>query len=241
MPIVLRDRAFLRSLADAVFYALEAKNASVQPIEQRHARSSIISSAISLECAANCCLAALDVSRKLQAELDKMPVLAKFEVVAELNSGEIDRGAAPVQKVQELVGVRNSFVHPKSKSIPMEVGPREDRGTHWAVNFAFDADPSTILKIDRSAMFWFARDARSALSAVVDFFNYFFCSACDFDSKETLGILCPLVELPNKTAFVFHQEIFQEDVERLSDLEIENRFLDFDAIPGIASSPSAES
>ncbi len=119
IPAEIKSNELLDLLCDAVYQYRLSHSCTENPYRcNRHARSSILSSAISLESAANGLLSTLNLTGRLAQDFDKLPVISKFEIFVRLSGCDVglDRGCNEVQRAQELLNARNGFVHPKQKT-----------------------------------------------------------------------------------------------------------------------------
>lgn len=147
------------------------------------ARASIVSSMLTLECAANCCVDVLPWPRCLLDDIDKMPALSKLEIFLKSRDSEkmLDRGSEPTQMVEDLKGLRDRFVHPKVRRA--EWTPVSD------TTQTVDLGTSKALRLPLDTGFWGPKEAIVVLQAVTEFFNYFFIDLCELDSNQTCEIL----------------------------------------------------
>ena len=105
------DRKFKLLLEDAVFLLREAIDKAVDgysPKEWSLSRASVNNSSLLLEAAANCCISTLNLSNKYFVDIDKLPIISKFEYyLQKINSEkQLDRGFFPVQQASELISTR---------------------------------------------------------------------------------------------------------------------------------------
>ncbi len=118
------ERAFFQLYGDSIWHTHQAiKLGSDTPsiAAEKATRAAIISSAIALECASNCALFTLDVSKHLHESLDKLGPLGKYELVARINRCDFDFGDSRVAAMKELITLRNEYAHPKVNKIPIEI------------------------------------------------------------------------------------------------------------------------
>jgi hypothetical protein len=147
------------------------------------ARASIISSMLTLEAAANCCLDVLPWPRALRDDIDKLPALSKLELFLKHHDSTkvLDRGSKVVQQVEDLKGLRDRVVHPKVRRA--EWTPVNDTTQR------VDLGESKVLALPFDTSSWGPGDAREALRAVTEFFSYFFIDLCGLTSNQTCEIL----------------------------------------------------
>lgn len=200
--------AFFELLADAILQHREASRTTEPFMMNRFARSSILASALSVECVANCLLIALDTSRKLSDELDRMSPLSKIEVYLKLTSKpSLDRGDVKVARIADLINARNDFVHPKVKGLPATMGMPRDAGKDWMFPFSIDGAHHTQLPIPKVPLFWSAENSLETLKAVADFFELLFCTLLKAEHDEMHSMLISRVEAGNVHIPAVYDEI----------------------------------
>lgn len=157
---------------------------------QRLSRSAIINAALSLESAANICLSSLPMSARFADEVErKFGTIEKFELFLTLHKGAgvFDRGCAGVQKIQDLISLRNEFVHPKSIRLPVQFSS-DDSGTK---NATVDAGMYEHIRLIKSYRHWNGDSAITAVRAVCEFCDQFFRKWCSWEPDRTAVVLSP--------------------------------------------------
>jgi hypothetical protein len=185
----VQDKRVVELIDDAVFFAdMAGKNLSSAVLPWRYGRSSIFTSALLLEAVANCLIA--DIEGKFRDEADRLPVIAKFDLYARLNSKLLDRGRIEVQRISELIKLRDQFVHPKVKAKPFNDLCRDGQGNFVGtpVSELFDG-----LKIEKGGP-WSKEDAVTVLKAVFAFLNYYFIDLICFSHKKVFSLLVAAFE-----------------------------------------------
>ncbi|EGQ7769643.1 hypothetical protein MA612_003640 [Vibrio parahaemolyticus] len=228
----LSEQSFIQLISDAIHFYRLSIDSEDQYESQMFARSSILFSTLSLESAANCCLYSLKSSRHFINDIEKTTVFAKLDLYSQISVNKhIDRSIAEFQRVSELKKVRDSFVHPKKVKIPIEFSLNDMDENFKELGLHFEAKPMKSTKIDRSAMFWFSDDAKSALSAVMGFFEYYFKSLLDYDTKSIMALLSDTIYVNEETAYLFHNQALEKDLEFLAKHEIKQTFLNVGEYP----------
>lgn len=218
---------FIDLVCDSIFHYRQSKDMTDPYTVNRNARASILSSALSLECLANALLKDFDASSACLNDLDKLSPLSKIELYFRLNSvsESIKHGDNIIQKIKELIQVRNSFVHTKSKSIKTTIDFPEDGGTHWIVPMELDGDFYSSLKIPKSPMFWDDNHAREVLSAALAFHKIIFYlleSIKKGDYMLTNHVVLNNIIMPS----IFSE--FDSEIEYASKIGLDVNFLRFD-------------
>lgn len=194
------DRAFLTLFSDAVEHAYLA-NALKEPGSiGRLARSSILSCALALESAANCCLSTIPLSRDLTNRLERsLDSLEKFEHVLSLQRGlrDFDRGCLEVQRMQDLISLRNNLVHPKTRIMhPSEI-QEESPGS-----IRFECGMYQHLGLNRGYRIWNGEAAVIVLRSLVSFLNCYFIEWCGWTAAQAERILLGEIKTQGKTTLV---------------------------------------
>lgn len=179
---------FIDLLCDAIFNYRRAIESKDSYGLNRSARASITASFLSIECCANILLRELDVAKSTLNDYDRLPSISKIETYLHISNCEsnIDRGDNRVQKIIELIKVRNNFVHPKSQNINTDIGLPEDKGEVWMLPMSLEGELHKELGIPKCAMFWNADNALSVLHAIFDFYDYLFGKLIPRNEKAPL-------------------------------------------------------
>lgn len=227
---VVVERPFLSLFGDAIHFMLLAEQQSADnATEGLFARSSIIHSAFALESAANCCLREHPYPPRLLEKCDALPLVEKFEfVVASIQNGmALHRGGKVVQIVEELVAIRNRYVHPKAKSGSMNLEAFQEGFV------AFDGGKHEMIGISRRPIQWNAADARKAVGAAIEFLDVFFVDWCQLSQERTEKLLVSSTSFD--TELLGHGEgrgfglmCDMRIVELLSQAGLNPRFIDFE-------------
>lgn len=182
------ERPFFPLFYDAIELALISNGLS-ENVENGDsiARSSILNATFSLEAAANCFLESFEVSKHLFKEFDKFGVLEKYEFLLYIKFKEanLDRGRIEIQKIKELISLRNSYVHPK----PIKSAPKY---THIGSTYKYShkAPLTQFLKIPEDSNEWSSNHAKTVINAVADFLSLFLIDLCQLTPKESTQFLC---------------------------------------------------
>ena len=221
------DQSFFQLLSDAIHFEMLSKETSDQYESQRFSRSSIINSILTIESAANCCVSSIGGPPKVLDDIEKLPSFSKFDIFSKFReSNYIDRGNHKYQKVAELKKIRDSSVHPKKIKIPVELSlDHEKHDDLVELGLGFDASPMPQTKIDKSSMFWFSRDAKAALEAIFEFYDYYFIDILKLTHEEILGVLGNSLFLKDDYCMLFHQQFLERELEYVASLGINQNFI----------------
>lgn len=212
-------------LCDAVFQYRLAAVTDDSYTMNRHARASILSSILTLESAANALLVSLELGAKFAGELDRLPVLGKYETYLRLSEGAkpFDRGVVEVQSVQELLRARNDYVHSKIKSIPADVDDLRKQGNMVAMPLEMTGEQWPTIGITKRPMFWSADSARSALKATADFLRTV-CNHANISPEDAQTYFHSRVEIGDTHILAAFDEFFRE-LKRTADIGVDFKFL----------------
>ena len=183
--ITIKDKAFIDLLDDAMGLLWIARCAKNEGHDTGHliARQCILILAMAVEAAANCALDTLAPRGKTDQDLERLPMLSKYDIYL-LSRGtkhHLDRGAVQVQPIAELKRVRDSLVHPKVlvqkfvKSAGDTYTTQTRQHTHLRLSFDYHA--------------WSNEDAENVLRKVLTFLRYYFIEQCCHSPKEVKAIL----------------------------------------------------
>ncbi|MFC2106540.1 hypothetical protein ACFLS0_07310 [Candidatus Bipolaricaulota bacterium] len=107
-------KPFLPTLIDTVDLTRQAVEFPSRKGGIPVARAAILHCALAIEALANNMLQFLDVGRHLGESLDRLDVMAKFELFALLlKRPRLDRGSTALQVLSDFIALRNGYVHPK--------------------------------------------------------------------------------------------------------------------------------
>lgn len=225
IPADFKYPGFYDLLCDAIFQHRMAANEDDSYAMNRFARASIISSALVIESCGNCLLSDLDIPKKLYEELDKLPVLAKYETYLKLNKiSDFRRGDHRVEKIVELIKLRNDFVHPKVNNIKTEIGQLEEMGHQYLMPMELTGEQWKALEIPKRGIFWSADSAKNVLNCLSNFLVYIFSDLLNKSDDDIQYILMSRVEFSNvcmPTTF----DVFANEIEEAKNIGINFGFL----------------
>ncbi len=116
------EKHFLGLLMEAIYFCELSTNSTLKINEKTSfVKISILSAVFAVECAANLLLDMLSLSSKMSEQIDRMPILEKYEFFLLSKNGSVifDRGCREVQAIQELIKFRNDQVHLTAKASPV--------------------------------------------------------------------------------------------------------------------------
>lgn len=202
---------------DAIYQYKLASHTTNNYHENRHSRASIISSALIIESCANCLIKALDISLKLKGELDKLPVFAKFETFLRLNGkSTFDRGNNKVEKIGELIKLRNEFVHPKVTNIKTEIGkPNNEDGQCYRIPMELTGEEWKALGIPKKGLFWSADNSLKVLKAVTEFVTYYFFELLELTKQDVQKMLISRVEFADVVSPMLFEDFETEIMDAM--------------------------
>lgn len=192
--ITVKDKAFVDLFDDALGLLWIARRARDHGLDTGSliARQCILTLAMAVEAAANCCLDMLAPRGRTDQDLERLPSLAKFDVylLARGHHQHLDRGDRQVQPISELKLVRDNLVHPRA--FVQEFVQSSD-GTYEA---SIRQYPHLRLSFDYRA--WSDEDAENVLRKVVSFLRYYFIEQCKHTQEELKAILYTEYDIDGK-------------------------------------------
>lgn len=188
---------FFDLLCDALVQHSQAQqNENINYRCNRFARSSICASVLSIENCANALLQQIETSPQTLNDLDRMPTLSKIDIYLKFEhqlSG-LDYGNNAVQKVKELLKIRNQFVHQKGTKIKTGIGRPKNGDENWILPMDLEGKLHKELKIPTCPMFWNQTHAYEVLKAVFSFYNYLFSELVPLSQEELTPVLMNRVQ-----------------------------------------------
>ena len=211
-----RDTECINLIVDSIFHYHNAKRTSCAFLQNRFSRSSIISSALVIECIANCLLDSSDFSKQYVKDLDKLNSMTKIETYLHLHRINcFDNGRCIVQQIKELIKLRNSFVHPKvtRKKVDIQKSQIDNLNGFEATQFEMSTGHSSIkpaLGVSTQSNQWTSQDSHTCLLAVRDFLYYLFIETLQFESQEIVRVVYPQTVCRDIEIPTFNEELPDE-------------------------------
>ena len=110
----ITSKPFLPILKDAVLFSKYASTTHDKQFSKMLTRASIIHCSFTVEALANNMIQFINLGGRFSESIDKLDIVAKFELFTLLTSKKkIDRGTYCFQFFQDLIEIRNKYVHPK--------------------------------------------------------------------------------------------------------------------------------
>lgn len=110
----ITSKPFLPILKDAVLFSKHASTTHDKQFSKMLTRASIIHCSFTVEALANNMIQFINLGGRFSESIDKLDIVAKFELFTLLTSKKkIDRGTYCIQVFQDLIEIRNKYVHPK--------------------------------------------------------------------------------------------------------------------------------
>jgi hypothetical protein len=185
------DRGTLTFLEDSIVLAMRSEVEPDSEVIGALARGSILATAMFVEGCANTCLDMLALDRQFATDVDRLPMLSKFELFIRLYRprAKFERSRHEVQGLVELKKVRDSFVHPKGQAIIWE---------SWSPEASSSRSPRTKLTdLPKIASYSYEEDAVRAMKAAHAFLKYFFSRVCAFRPSHVGALLLSEDRVPN--------------------------------------------
>jgi hypothetical protein len=118
-----------------------------------------------------------------------LSVLDKFDLLHWLATrSAMERGRLVVQKIDDLIRVRNALVHARVQKEPFGIVREYDAGEQIDVNY--DKANWNALGIPKNERDWNDEHTETVIISAVDFLNYFFFEACKLQESAVAKMLC---------------------------------------------------
>jgi hypothetical protein len=177
----LHRKHFRDYFADSAVFAVDALNTNItnfndQERRQRFTRSSILSAALCLESAANCCLDFLQLQKPSHDDYEQLKTLSKFDLFLHYlrPDAELDREHNLVRPIRNLLSCRNEYVHSK---VALD---NIDNAIHILKTW----EP---LGLPHNLEFWQPLHAVKVFTVTCDFLNHFFFELCGLSLEGFQG------------------------------------------------------
>lgn len=160
---------------------------------QLFARSSGIYTMLLLESIANICIEHIEFERSVYKEVDRLPIIAKFDFYLRIKMGKegLPRGDSDVQSMQEVKTLRDGMVHPKVQKFVWTVHDEETQ------SMTSEAELTAHLKVAKDLRFWEFEQSLEIMKAVHGFLNHFFLQRCGYSPKESSALLLSEEKVPS--------------------------------------------
>lgn len=211
---ILIQRPFFEILEDSIILlnsSYSEENKGTNNFNRTLVKASILNSIFLLESCANCCLDSHPYPKKFLESIDKLTPLDKYEflLLTRNENLQIDRGITIVQIFNELVRIRNQYVHPKTKKKDFKESPVKSFKPGEQYLIQPKPELTSILKIPKQTVYWNPGHGIKVLKAVNIFFNEFFIKWCQFTPKETTQFLTDEIRNSNGTFRMMSQRANQ--------------------------------
>lgn len=213
------ERNFDTLLLDSVEFLLDAKAEHPSKDESRRdARVAIIYTLLLLEAVANTCIEHLSLERVVHSEIDRLPVLSKFDFYLRTNfrNRSLDRGIQQIEWLKELKSIRDSTVHLKARKVEWNGQPDG--------SMTSEAERTKILKVATNPKFWDVDDAVIVAKATHGFLRYFFKEKCKYGPQKVASLLFSESNTPGDDNH-FHPCLYKLIRERLLALDIDLTYI----------------
>lgn len=182
-PPLTYDRPFRTLFEDGVMLLIASERSVDNDESNSLARGSIACTMMLPEVAANICIESLHLDSLVFNEIDKLSPLAKFDyfLKCRYRNRKVPSGILPVQKLQELKRLRDSFVHPKRFQVQWT--PANDG------SYRGESKKTQFLNMSTNPTMWYREDAVQAIRGVHDFLAFFFGELCKMPKRKTTDLL----------------------------------------------------
>jgi len=191
------ERNFDTLLLDSIGFLFDSM--AYHPVEDEGhslSRASIIFSLLLLEVSANSCIAHLDLEGTVLKEIDRLPVLGKYDFYlrCKFREKKLERGVHQVEWVKELKSIRDGLVHLKHQKVEWVLHNDGNGGSSVPVR-------SKVLGVAVNPKSWDAEEAVKVAAAVHGFLLYFFKEKCKYSATKVASILFSESKVPGDDNF----------------------------------------
>ena len=159
---------FYPNLCTAIKLADLSKNAEDKDVEHTLAKSAIIHCCFVIEAIANSLISNIGFQTKFEDSIEKLDPIAKLEFFSYAWKGrtKLDRGSTHIQVLQELISIRNNYVHPKKQTTTADQ-----------------------LKIAKDYHLWNCQDAKTCIEKLLSALDYFIIEHLQLCNKKVMDIV----------------------------------------------------
>jgi hypothetical protein len=182
------ENMFFTLLGDAIEPVLVIPGLNAPGTRLRFTRISILASALVVEAAANSVFTRISFPPAVLKKIERnLGTFDKFDLfsLALFKQSKFDRGRIATQQIDDLLDIRNEYVHPKLIARPA-VHKNEAKK-----EITFHCGMYDYLKIDRSPRAWSGTQALTVLKAIDDFLTYYFLDHGGLTAAQATGYLIP--------------------------------------------------
>ncbi|MBF0376299.1 MAG: hypothetical protein HQK72_02340 [Desulfamplus sp.] len=187
------ERSFFQLFNDSIMLHQHANQyLEIDDFRSTLFRASILNTLLIPEAVANICIEHLNLERSVYYEIDRLPVLAKFDYYLRTNFRNkfLDRGIVEIEGLKELKRLRDDYVHPKHSKIYWNI---DENGSGTG-----ECEKTKLLKFNKAPSFWEKDDSFLAMVTVHRFLHYFFMTKCRFTKAKVASLLFSLSHDPNE-------------------------------------------
>jgi len=194
---------FFDFIADALFQQRHAAAAVDRFSANRFSRAAVISSALSVECVANCLLFNLNLPPQEFRVADRLSPLDKISrFFKEESLVGFSKGVRTSQRCHELLKIRDAYVHPKNTPNSAVLESLQDAGERWIMPMTIDLQLWPLLGIPRATFSWDAQSSAVALEAAFRFHDYVLRKIQVADRHDLAVLLASRMKVGEKVGLV---------------------------------------
>ncbi|QQS34873.1 MAG: hypothetical protein IPM56_11440 [Ignavibacteriales bacterium] len=165
---------------------IETASEATQFVKGSLIRASIVSTILSIECAANICISSLNLPLEVYNEVERMDVIGKYNFyLYSIKKNLIDKSRNEYSILKNLIRIRNNYAHPKVERGIFENG---------ALLAQFGNDKN---EIPFDIRIWNEELAVKILNNSVVFLNYYFKDLCNYSRGQSQTLLASFEQSRN--------------------------------------------
>lgn len=211
-PELTYDRPFRTLFEDGVYLLRAAEQSDDIEESNSLARGSIVCTMMLPEVVANICIESLQLDRTIYNEIDKLTPLGKFDyfLKCKYKNRSVPIGILPVQKIQELKRLRDTFVHPKRFQVFWKPSSENDG------SYIGKSKRTQFLDMSTNPTMWGIEDAIKAMQGAHEFLSYFFIELCRLSKRKTTNLLFSDEEIVGigETSYFYYKYSFHLSLKK---------------------------
>lgn len=185
---------FYMALDEAIKMTFLLKNEENISLENSISKSAILNCTIVIEAFANSLISNLELPLVYEKSIEKLDSISKIQTFYMIwqKNPSLDRGAKCVQVFQELISIRNDYVHPKKYKLSVS----EDINGNYIIPIE---GKYNILQIPKNSNVWNAENAMCCMNALLESLDSFIMDILVLCNKKVEEITFYNIQAKNES------------------------------------------